>query len=259
MNVLLKLPRMCLLFALVVSIVACARSTPIFEGNFKPGVYTVKRGDTVYSISWRHGQDFRDVIRWNKLSAPYTIYPGQKLAVRGALKPNQTDKRQNSGKSSTANTSSAKSKKTAPPKKNIPAKKNTRSAVKPKPTATNSRWQWPTKGKLLSRFSASAIDRQGIDIKGVKGATVLASLGGKVVYSGSGLRTYGRLIIIKHSEIFLSAYAHNSKLLVKEGDTVKTGQAIARIGLSNQGVAKLHFEIRKNGKPVDPLKYLPTR
>jgi len=111
---------------------------------------------------------------------------------------------------------------------------------------------------LLSRFSASAHNRQGIDIEGVEGAPVVASRSGKIVYSGSGMRVYGRLIIIKHSETFLSAYAHNSQLLVVEDDSIKAGQVIARIGVSNQGVAKLHFEIRKNGKPVNPLKYLPN-
>ncbi|ABB73805.1 peptidoglycan DD-metalloendopeptidase family protein [Nitrosospira multiformis] len=115
-------------------------------------------------------------------------------------------------------------------------------------------WVWPAKGRVADLFSEST---KGIDIVGMRGQTVAASAGGKVVYSGEGLRGYGKLIIIKHSDTYLSAYAHNSKLLVKEGETVIKGQKIAEMGSTDAGLVKLHFEIRKNGKPVDPLKYLP--
>lgn len=115
-------------------------------------------------------------------------------------------------------------------------------------------WVWPSKGKVSDLFSEST---KGIDIVGMRGQAVTASAGGKVVYSGEGLRGYGKLIIIKHNETYLSAYAHNSKLLVKEGETVIKGQKIAEMGSTDAGLVKLHFEIRKNGKPVDPLKYLP--
>jgi lipoprotein NlpD len=115
-------------------------------------------------------------------------------------------------------------------------------------------WVWPSKGKVSDLFSEST---KGIDIVGMRGQAVTASAGGKVVYSGEGLRGYGKLIIIKHNETYLSAYAHNSRLLVKEGETVIKGQKIAEMGSTDAGLVKLHFEIRKNGKPVDPLKYLP--
>ena len=115
-------------------------------------------------------------------------------------------------------------------------------------------WIWPAKGKVSDLFSENT---KGIDIVGMKGQAVTASAGGKVVYSGEGLRGYGKLIIIKHNDTYLSAYAHNSKLLVKEGETVVKGQKIAEMGSTDAGLVKLHFEIRKNGKPVDPLKYLP--
>jgi lipoprotein NlpD len=115
-------------------------------------------------------------------------------------------------------------------------------------------WTWPTKGKLLEGFSEGT---KGIDISGTSGQAINASAAGKVVYSGGGLRGYGKLIIIKHNNIYLSAYAHNDKLLVKEGQTVRKGQKIAEMGSTDSGLVKLHFEIRKNGKPVDPLKYLP--
>lgn len=115
-------------------------------------------------------------------------------------------------------------------------------------------WVWPSKGRVSDLFSEST---KGIDIVGMRGQAVTASAGGKVVYSGEGLRGYGKLIIIKHNETYLSAYAHNSKLLVKEGEAVIKGQKIAEMGSTDAGLVKLHFEIRKNGKPVDPLKYLP--
>ena len=115
-------------------------------------------------------------------------------------------------------------------------------------------WGWPAKGRVSDLFSEST---KGIDIAGTQGQAVTASAGGKVVYSGAGLRGYGKLIIIKHNDTYLSAYAHNSKLLVKEGETVVKGQKIAEMGSTDAGLVKLHFEIRKNGKPVDPLKYLP--
>jgi lipoprotein NlpD len=118
----------------------------------------------------------------------------------------------------------------------------------------HSEWVWPSKGRVSDLFSEST---KGIDIIGMRGQAVTASAGGKVVYSGEGLRGYGKLIIIKHNETYLSAYAHNSKLLVKEGETVIKGQKIAEMGSTDAGLVKLHFEIRKNGKPVDPLKYLP--
>ena len=253
---------------LILSLVACGRSTPIIQERFDPAAYVVQTGDTVYSIAWRYSQDHRDVIAWNNLSKPYTIYPGQKLKVRG--NPIKRSSVQTASVQSTPATNSGSSAvKVQPLKKprtaTATAPTPAKPAVKPKPAPVSIKvnspntWVWPVKGNILSHFSASAIDRQGIDIKGKKGAKVVASRGGTVVYSGSGMRTYGRLVIIKHNERFLSAYAYNSKLLVKENDTVKPGQAIALMGVSNQGVAKLHFEIRNNGKPVNPLKYLPKR
>jgi len=254
------------LIALALALAACGRSTPIMQQQFDPGVYIVQTGDTVYSISWRYNQDFRNVIRWNKLGAPYTIFPGQKLSVRGAAgSPAPAGVQPSSNVVAGADNSGSTAAKTHPLKKpSAPASKITAPPASadtgsaPVSGGGKNNWVWPAKGKLLSRFSASAVNRQGIDIAGVEGAPVVASRGGKVVYSGSGMPIYGPLIIIKHNETFLSAYAHNSQLLVGENDTIKTGQTIARIGVSNQGVAKLHFEIRKNGKPVNPLKYLPN-
>ena len=252
-------PLLILLFALLA---ACGRSTPVFQQRFDPAVYVVQSGDTVYSIAWRYNQDFRDVITWNKLKSPYVIFPGQKLLVRGKPQKHQATKTQVAESSSVVKTQPLK-------KPRVTAKPAAKPATKKEPTKAKpatqavvvnspNKWVWPVKGKLLARFSASSLDRQGIDIKGVEGDNVVASRGGLVVYSGSGMRTYGRLVIIKHNQTFLSAYAYNSKLLVKEGQRVQAGQPIAKVGVSNQGVAKLHFEIRNNGKPVNPLKYLPN-
>jgi lipoprotein NlpD len=121
------------------------------------------------------------------------------------------------------------------------------------------RWSWPVDGALLKRFSLKQLDRHGIDIAGKIGQPVRAAEGGKVVYSGNGLSGYGNLVIIKHNDLFLSAYAHNRRLKAKEGQIVRRGEVIGFLGQGRDGVARLHFQIRKNGKPVDPLKYLPPR
>ena len=242
---------------------ACGRSTPIVEHAFDPNVYIVQSGDTVYSISWRYGQDHRDVIRWNSLAEPYTIYPGQKLQVRAtgsgsAPQPEAVAKTTPKPAATVAVAKPLKKPKvlsTQPVEKKPAAKVITPKAPTPTEAST---WVWPTRGAILSKFSKDVLDRQGIDIRSTVGAPVLASRSGKVVYSGKGLLSYGRLVIIKHSDTFLSAYAHNSRLLVSEGDAVQIGQVIAHIGTDNKGTAKLHFEIRRNGKPVDPLKFLPS-
>uniref|UniRef100_I1XH81 Lipoprotein NlpD n=1 Tax=Methylophaga nitratireducenticrescens TaxID=754476 RepID=I1XH81_METNJ len=120
-------------------------------------------------------------------------------------------------------------------------------------------WRWPTEGRVVSTFSESAAGRKGINIIGKPGQPILAAADGKVVYSGNGLPRYGNLLIVKHNDVYLSAYAHNDTLLVKEGDTVKNGQRIATLGRSGTQVEQLHFEIRRNGKPVDPIRFLPKQ
>lgn len=223
---------------------------------------TVVHGDTLYSIAWESGQDFRELAKWNRISPPYTIKPGQVLRVlpptektQVSTKPNATSKGANK-----VNTNS--SSKTA---------KVVTSAERPK-TNTNTRtlpanasgktpagfWVWPTDGQLLKRYSDSGSGK-GLDIGGKHGQPIRAAAGGRVVYQGSGLRGYGQLIIIKHSDEFLSAYAHNDKIYVKEGDVVKRGQKIADMGNTGTDRVKLHFEIRRQGVPTDPLKYLPKR
>ncbi len=202
-----------------------------------------KKGDTLYSMSKWYGVSVERLAQLNQLKAPYIIQPGQTIF----LKPLNT-----------ANNSSATRVATAPV---ITAKAQTQKA-QPQKTKKISwpktvRWKWPAKGKVIKKFNRQRNDAKGLDIAGKEGDAIIASADGKVVYSGNGLISYGNLIIIKHNKTFLSAYAYNRKLLVKEGDIIKTGQKIAEMGRKDKLSPRLHFEIRRNGKPVDPMKYLP--
>jgi lipoprotein NlpD len=225
-----------------------------------PNYYTVQKGDTLYSISWRYGMDYKDVARINGIRSPYTIYVGQKL--RFSAPP----------RTATAPVSRppAQSKPVQPapaPKATSPAPKSTPQAATPPPTKTepkfvgsqNLQWRWPTSGPVVSTYSESSPGRKGIDIAGKAGQDIMAAASGKVVYSGNGLPRYGNLLIIKHNDVYLSAYAHNDKLLVKEGEIVNAGQKIALMGRTGTQRDQLHFEIRRNGKPIDPLRFLPKR
>lgn len=200
------------------------------ESEAAPASYVVKHGDTLYSISWRYGLDYHDVATWNRLPAGYLIHPGDRLALAapaGALH---------------AATPSV-----------VRVDKSTA------PLAGNLQWVWPASGQVVRLFHAGSALAKGIDISAPRGSDVLASAAGKVVYAGSGIIGYGKLVIIKNSEDFLSAYADNDDILVKEGDAVHTGQRIAVMGLGRDNLPVLHFEIRYNGTPVDPLSYLPRR
>jgi lipoprotein NlpD len=218
-----------------------------------PSVYTVQRGDTLYSISWRYGMDYKEVARINGIRSPYTIYVGQKLRFKSTGYTRS--------KSSTRATSQPVQPKPAA-SASKPKTVTTTSKKAPTPTFTgnqNLQWRWPTQGKIVSSYSNSSPGRKGIDIAGRSGQSVIAAASGKVVYSGSGLPRYGNLLIIKHNDVYLSAYAHNEQLLVKEGQIVKAGQKIATLGRTGTQRDQLHFEIRRNGKPVDPMRFLPKR
>ena len=201
------------------------------------GTYTVRKGDTLYAIAQRYNINYRQLASRNGIRPPYTIYKGQKLRLSPSSRSARSSK-------STSKKSSAG---------------GTRSAGRKTDTSRDPPidWRWPVSGKVVSRYSATGTSKKGIDIAGVQGRPVNAASGGKVVYSGSGLLGYGKLIIIKHNDIYLSAYAHNRKLLVKDGTQVKGGQKIAEMGSTGTDSPKLHFEIRRYGKPVDPLHYLP--
>jgi lipoprotein NlpD len=212
-----------------------------------PSHHKVLSGDTLYSISWNFNLDYKEVARWNNIRAPYVIYPGQSIRLTAPPVKKAVVK-----KTVPSRTKPAEKK---PVKKQAEVAKKVSKKDEPVKYARNINWQWPTKGKLIK--SSSPISKKGLDIAGKKGQLIKASGAGVVVYSGSGLLGYGRLIIIKHNETYLSAYAHNSVLMVKEGDSVSGGQKIAKMGQDSNGQALLHFEIRKNGNPVAPAKYLP--
>ncbi len=229
---------------LLVSCVTVKPSTTVSRG---PGWYTVKPSDTLYSIAWRYGLDYKQLARWNKISVNAPIHPGQRLRL---IKPSS----QTVASSKRSSSTKAKAKAKADTK----AKVTTRQKIYQSSSRNPSKWIWPTKGKPLNTFLASDLDRRGIDIAGKLGQPVRAVADGRVVYSGNGLVGYGNLIIIEHSDTFLSAYAYCQERLVQEGNKVKAGKVVAKMG-SRDNTAKLHFEIRRNGKPVDPLKYLPNK
>ena len=216
----------------------------------KATFHYVSKGDTLYSIAWQHGHDVRELANWNRIRWPYTIYPKQKLRVKPPKVARKSLPRI-STKQTTRAQARQKTKKRHPGKSVKPVKEKTR--------WKKISWQWPTTGKVIGTFSARESGKKGLDIAGKKGQPIYAASGGQVVYSGDGLRGYGNLVIIKHNETYFSAYAHNHHLYVKEQQKVKKGQHIADMGSSEAQRAMLHFEVRRNGKPVDPKSYLPRR
>ena len=223
-----------------------------------PSVYQVQSGDTLYSITWRYGLDYRSVATANGISSPYTIYPGQKLFLKKSASsakksspPKSTSKKPPGSRNKT--TPVAVSTKTVA--KTSPVKKQGKTKSSSNPNAKISLWRWPTSGKVTRRFSSTV--HKGIDISGKRGDPIYAVASGRVVYAGTGIVGYGELLIVKHNDVYLSAYGHNYRLLVDEGMQVTAGQKIAEKGSSGTDTVKLHFEIRKGGKPVDPQKLLP--
>ncbi|MDK9726174.1 MAG: peptidoglycan DD-metalloendopeptidase family protein [Sterolibacteriaceae bacterium MAG5] len=257
-------------------------------------LHTVKKGETLYSISLEHGQDYKDVAAWNNIENPNRIQVGQQLKVSppegpapvAVVKPVTSSgpveaKPLVSGSNSEAYKREPKGGKLAYSEQALarmrsqeqapeavrqvdqPVEKPAEKPAVPAPTGDDAiDWAWPSNGRMLSNFvegGAGKESNKGIDIAGRTGEAVLAAATGKVVYVGSGLRGYGNLVIVRHNPSYLSAYAHNSKILVKEGQAVNKGQKIAEIGSSDADQPKLHFEIRRLGKPVDPIPYLPAR
>ncbi len=274
----------------------------------RPKMYTVKRGDTLFSIALDQGHDYKDLVAWNNLDQPNRLRPGQQLrlgppgvqeapvTVSPVTPSGRVETRPLGGQGAARAESAARPGAQEPIKSEPQARKLPytpenvallqRGDLAPKPAAgplpapapavvpapapatapsgktdadideeDKVEWGWPVRGKVLAGFSEAS--NKGLDISGKLGDPVIASAPGRVVYSGSGLRGYGKLVIIKHNKTYLSAYAHNKDILVKEGQSVIKGQKIAEVGSSDTDAPKLHFEIRKLGKPVDPARYLP--
>ncbi|HUO80384.1 MAG TPA: peptidoglycan DD-metalloendopeptidase family protein [Steroidobacteraceae bacterium] len=215
--------------ALVVLLAGCAgRPRPA-----PPATYVVRAGDTLYSISWRHGLDYRDVARWNGIGADYRIDVGQVLALAPNAHP------------------------AAPPAATAAAAARPRSPA-PLPVTPAPHWSWPADGTVDGAVEKPS-GGVGLRIAGTLGSPVRAAAAGRVVYTGAGLRAYGELVIIKHDDTWLTAYGYNQQLLVHEGEAVREGQPIAAMGTGPGRQAALYFEIRMNGRPVDPRTQLPPR
>jgi lipoprotein NlpD len=234
----------------------------------KPGYYSVKSGDTLIRIGMDNGQSWRDIARWNNIENPNLIETGQVLRVTPPEETGVVVRPVSSTNVVTspapANTASAPA-----PASNSASVRPPASAANPPNASTPTNnlantdsaedtvsFQWPTRGNVLAGFDE--VKNKGIDIAGKAGDPVLAAADGKVVYAGSGLRGYGNLVILKHNNTYLTAYAHNQSLWGKEDQAIKRGQKIAEMGNSDADQVKLHFEIRRQGKPVDPAKYLPA-
>ena len=217
------------------------------------GQYVVRRGDTLFSIAFRYGWDWKALAARNNIAPPFTIVPGQTIRFDG-----RAGSRPSAVASNTVVSPSAGSKTTVIKRTGAVANKPAPVAALPAGPAPKG-WGWPSNGILIGKFTSNGSLNKGIDIAGDLGQPVLAASDGSVVYAGSGLRGYGELIIIKHSDTYVSAYGHNRRLLVREGQQVKVGQTIAEMGSTGTDRVKLHFEIRRQGKPVDPLQFLPRR
>jgi lipoprotein NlpD len=216
--------------ALVLSLLAACGSGSSWQA--RPEQHVVRKGETLHSIAWRYGKDPADVARWNRLGDGSLIYPGQVIRLTPP-----------SGASARGASSGAGSRQSLP---SIPAQ--------PPPA-----WAWPTRGRISVEFGGKPGSGTGVLIDGRAGQAVVAAASGRVVYAGGGLIGYGQLIILKHNDTYLSAYGHNAKLLVKEGQAVRKGQQIATMGEGPERKPRLHFEIRRNGEPVNPRQFLPAR
>lgn len=236
---------------------------PGYENAGKPGFYTVKPGDTLVRVALDNGQTMKDIARWSHVENPNHIVVGQVLrvvppieqevVVNPVTKPTLASAQAASAAVAALPASSAASTPAATTATSTPLATSSKPAV----VDGDINWLWPANGVVQANFDE--VKNKGVDIGGKVGDPVLASADGRVVYVGSGLRGYGNLIILKHNNVFLSAYAHNQTLLVKEDQTVLRGQKIAEMGSSDTDSVKLHFEVRRQGKPVDPIKYLPAR
>jgi lipoprotein NlpD len=317
MNYKSKIALTCITFGLLSACSTATRQAPVIERTplpvapaepvrpaesaktDAPGMYTVKKNDTLIRIALDHGQNYRDLVTWNNLTNPNDIKvdqvlrvlppepgtgtqtsavsmpPADKPAVAAAPKKsgpradkkpytdaNLAELQKADGAKADDKPATAAAATPAPVIANVSVPATVAPALIPSPTLTlpdeeKLSWAWPSDGKIIGTFDEGK--NKGIDIAGKSGQHVMAAGAGKVMYAGSSIRGYGNLVIVKHNNSLLSAYAHNRNIVVKEGQTVTKGEKIAEMGDSDADSVKLHFEIRLQGKPVDPSKYLPSR
>lgn len=243
----LKTEIILLLVALNLVISGCQHSpvnAPVSSVGEKGKYHLVRSGDTLYSIAWRYGKDYKSLASVNKIAPPYTIFVDQKIVVTGqGAATRKTVARENRARKLT--------------KEYQTKAKKSRRAIAGHASDRTVQWRWPLNGAILKNFDGKI--NKGIDIAGKQGARVNAAADGVVVYAGGNLRGYGKLVIVKHNDHFLSAYGNNRKIRVSEGDDVKAGQMLAESGITASNVEMLHFEIRRDGKPKDPIGYLPKK
>jgi lipoprotein NlpD len=219
----------------------------------KGGEYRIRQGDTLFGIALQADVDYRKLAQANNIAAPYVIYPGQKIKLKEkAVTLTESNKRPTSASTKPSNK----------PRLSRHQSKSVNTRLKSQATISDSsdpiRWFWPLTGRVIAKFSTKQPINKGIDIKGQLGQSVRAAAAGKVVFAGVGPRGYGQLVIIDHNRQYLSAYANNRKVLVKENDLVQARQIIAQLNAEDAQRARLHFEVRRQGKPLNPLKLLPA-
>jgi len=242
------------------------------KGSFVGNRYSVARGDTLFYIAWISGNDYRELAAKNNIAEPYNLTVGQILDVSGGslvngttstVTTNSTDRTNNSNNTETSssqnNTNVGNMSSQTIPQTSSGSKTPGVSTGSVSTNVSKIAWRWPADGKVIEQFSTSDGGNKGIDIAGSKGQSILSAADGRVVYAGNALKGYGNLIIIKHNDDYLSAYAHNDTMLVSEQQDVKAGQKIATMGSTGASSVRLHFEVRYKGKSVNPLQYLPQR
>ncbi|WP_428101785.1 peptidoglycan DD-metalloendopeptidase family protein [Candidatus Rariloculus sp.] len=241
--------RLALVFGFL-ALAACATSP-----RDQTPVYVVQPGDTLYTIAWRYGVDYRTLASWNGLENPDLILVGQLIRLSASPGAEPEPRVAAPAPQPAPRAPTAPGPRVAAP---VPQPAQ-RAPAPPGPVLPSPRWQWPTQGPVISEFGSTQAIASGIGIGGRPRQPVNAAAGGRVVYAGSGLIRYGQLVIIKHNDTFLSAYGYNDRLVVDQGDDVRQGQKIAEMGLGPERTARLHFEIRRNGVPVNPAQYLSAR
>ncbi|MFS8606932.1 MAG: peptidoglycan DD-metalloendopeptidase family protein [Gammaproteobacteria bacterium] len=268
--------------ALMLLAAGCAGSSRSII-DYPARVHIVQPGETLYGIAWRYGVDYRDLARWNRIDDPNFIRVGQRIlltppasdttaasagtgnAARPASQPASTSATRSPGSAATPpRTAAAPPRNSGTPSSNAaprsPSAAAPSSSSTPAPASPPPRWHWPTSGQVVSRFGSSEGGLStGIAIAGREGQAIEAAADGRVVYAGTGLIGYGQLLIIRHNDTYLTAYGYNRRLLVEQGDEVKRGQKIAEMGLNPARQPRLHFEVRRNGVPVDPLTLMSPR